>query len=55
MTVSCEAGLRIEGDWLLTCFDGNFSHVPPQCVPIDLGKNRPENIEKYLMSLAWQK
>ena len=38
VTVSCEAGLRLEGDWLLTCSGGDFINVLPKCVPIDLGK-----------------
>ena len=43
VTVTCDKGFRVEGDWLLRCTDGNltgsnFTDVFPRCVHIRNGK-----------------
>ena len=43
VTVICDKGFRVEGDWLLRCTDGNltgsdFTDVFPRCVHIRNGK-----------------
>ena len=42
VTVTCDKGFRVEGDWLLRCNDGTLNNdstgVFPKCVHIHNGK-----------------
>ena len=42
VTVRCDQGFRIEGDWLLECHNGSLNSdaidMFPKCVPINIGK-----------------
>ena len=42
VTVTCDKGFKVEGDWQLRCYNGTLNNdstvVFPKCVPIHKGK-----------------